>query len=146
MQSKSSLPILFACTDILPSFIELDPFSSVRELAQFFNSTLVELKCQDKNSGVENLMRYRQGAIWIVPLTESVLSNLNNDFELPSATYELDNRTRALNRLKWSRNGHEIAVGDDHGQISIFELNENFLRSSPDETKKFLRTKKNYFF
>ena len=66
--------------------------------------------------------------------------NLNNDFELPSATYELDNRTRALNRLKWSRNGHEIVVGDDHGQITVFELNENFVRSSPDETKKFLNT------
>ena len=66
--------------------------------------------------------------------------NLNNDFELPSATFELDNSrgARALNRLKWSRNGHEIAVGDDHGQITVFELNENFVRSSQDETKKFL--------
>lgn len=66
--------------------------------------------------------------------------NLNNDFELPSASYVIDNRTRALNRLKWSKNGLEIAVGDDHGQISIFELNENFVRSSPDETNRFLNT------
>ena len=66
--------------------------------------------------------------------------NLNNDFELPSASYELDNRTRALNKLKWSRNGNEIAVGDDHGQITIFELNENFIKPSTDESIKFLNT------
>ena len=59
---------------------------------------------------------------------------------MPSASYELDNRTRALNKLKWSRNGNEIAVGDDHGQITIFELNENFVKPSPDESKKFLNT------
>ncbi len=59
---------------------------------------------------------------------------------MPSASYELDNRTRALNKVKWSRNGNEIAVGDDHGQITIFELNENFIKPSPDESKNFLNT------
>lgn len=68
------------------------------------------------------------------------LWNLNNDFELPSASFELDNRTRALNRIKWSKTGHEIAVGDDHGQITIFELNENFTRPGVDESKKFMNT------
>jgi WD40 repeat protein len=54
------------------------------------------------------------------------LWNLNKNFETPSAFIEVDNRTRALNKLKWSRKGTEIAVGDDHGEISIYELNESF--------------------
>lgn len=63
------------------------------------------------------------------------LWNLNKDFETPSASISVDNRTRALNKLKWSRSGMEIAVGDDNGNISIFELNENLARPSHDDFK-----------
>ena len=66
--------------------------------------------------------------------------NLNSDFELPSATFELDNRTRALNRIKWSKSGQEIAVGDDHGQITLFELNDNFARPTLDDSQTFMNT------
>ena len=34
---------------------------------------------------------------------------------MPTASNVIENRTRALNKLKWSKNGIEIAVGDDHG-------------------------------
>ena len=68
------------------------------------------------------------------------LWNLNKDFEVPSASAEIDNRARALNRLKWSKKGTEIAVGDDHGQVSIYEINENFARPNSDESKNFQNT------
>ena len=68
------------------------------------------------------------------------LWNLNKDFEAPSASVEVDNRARALNRLKWSKKGTEIAVGDDHGQVSIYEINENFARPNSDDSQKLLDT------
>jgi dynein intermediate chain len=68
------------------------------------------------------------------------LWNLNKDTEMPTATIEIDNGVRAINKLKWSRSGTEIVVGDDHGQITIFEINENFARPDKDETRKFLNT------
>lgn len=74
--NKSSLPLLFACIDISPGFIELDPFASIRELAKFFGSTIIEKNCK-----TENTMNYRSGAIWLIPLSEAVLSSLDNDFK-----------------------------------------------------------------
>lgn len=68
------------------------------------------------------------------------LWNLNKDTELPSASIDIDNGMRALNKLKWSRKGTEIAVGDDHGHISIFEISDSFSRPDADETRKFLST------
>ncbi len=68
------------------------------------------------------------------------LWNLNKDIELPSASIEIDNGVRALNKLKWSRSGTEIVVGDDHGQIKVFEINENFAKPGKNETQKFLNT------
>ncbi len=44
--------------------------------------------------------------------------NLNKSFEQPSCSFNVDNCNRALNKLKWSLNGHEIIVGDDLGNIS----------------------------
>lgn len=68
------------------------------------------------------------------------LWNLNKDTEMPSASIDIDNGTRALNKLKWSRKGTEIAVGDDNGNLSIFEISENFAKPGPNETREFLNT------
>jgi hypothetical protein len=68
------------------------------------------------------------------------LWHLNKDTELPSASIVIDNGVRALNKLKWSRKGTEIAVGDDHGHISIFEISDSFIRPESEETRKFLST------
>lgn len=68
------------------------------------------------------------------------LWDLNNDTEMPSASIDIDNGTRALNKLKWSRKGTEIAVGDEYGQISIFEIHDSFAKPKADETQKFLNT------
>lgn len=59
--------------------------------------------------------------------------NLNKDTETPTTSIDIDNRTRALNKLKWSRKGTEIAIGDDHGEMRIYEISENFARPNSDE-------------
>jgi len=69
------------------------------------------------------------------------LWDLNKDTEMPSASADVGNHgPRALNKVKWSRKGTEIAVGDDQGQISIFEVGESFARPGADETNKLLST------
>ncbi|CAF0744585.1 unnamed protein product [Brachionus calyciflorus] len=66
--------------------------------------------------------------------------NLNKETEAPTASIDIDNRTRSLNKLKWSRKGTEIAVGDDHGEMRIYEISENFARPSSDEYENLLKT------
>lgn len=59
---------------------------------------------------------------------------------MATISVNVDNR-RALNKLKWSpRKGTEIIVGDDQGELSIYELSENFSSPSPDEFEKFEKT------
>ncbi|XP_016411542.1 cytoplasmic dynein 1 intermediate chain 2-like [Sinocyclocheilus rhinocerous] len=52
------------------------------------------------------------------------LWNLNNDTEVPTASVSVDG-SPALNRLRWSQSGREIAVGDSEGQIHIYDVGEN---------------------
>lgn len=59
---------------------------------------------------------------------------------MPTASIDIENRTRALNKLKWSKNGIEIAVGDDHGKISIVEINESFAQANIEDYDKFSET------
>ena len=72
------------------------------------------------------------------------LWHLNKDPDMPSASIEVHNGGRALNKLKWSRHGTEIAVGDDHGQITIFEINESFARPVRAEEVQLLDTVNNF--
>uniref|UniRef100_A0A673FR29 Cytoplasmic dynein 1 intermediate chain 2-like n=1 Tax=Sinocyclocheilus rhinocerous TaxID=307959 RepID=A0A673FR29_9TELE len=51
------------------------------------------------------------------------LWNLNNDTEVPTASVSVDG-SPALNRLRWSQSGREIAVGDSEGQIHIYDVGE----------------------
>ncbi|RNA08016.1 cytoplasmic dynein 1 intermediate chain 2-like isoform X5 [Brachionus plicatilis] len=69
--------------------------------------------------------------------------NLNKETETPSASIDIDNRTRAINKLKWSRKGTEIVIGDDHGEMRIYEISENFARPENDEYDKLLKTLEN---
>ena len=48
----------------------------------------------------------------------------------------------ALNKLKWAKSGLELAVGDDHGQVTIVELNEEFLSSTKTRDVDFLHNMK----
>ena len=42
--------------------------------------------------------------------------NLNKNFEQASNSIVVGNGRRCLNKLKWSKNGTEISVGDDLGK------------------------------
>ncbi|XP_051998054.1 dynein, cytoplasmic 1, intermediate chain 2a-like isoform X2 [Xyrauchen texanus] len=67
------------------------------------------------------------------------LWNLNNDTEVPTASMAVDG-SPALNRLRWSQTGREIAVGDSEGQIHIYDVGEQIAVPRSDEWTRFVRT------
>uniref|UniRef100_A0A671QD18 Uncharacterized protein n=1 Tax=Sinocyclocheilus anshuiensis TaxID=1608454 RepID=A0A671QD18_9TELE len=67
------------------------------------------------------------------------LWNLNNDTEVPTASVSVDG-SPALNRLRWSQSGREIAVGDSEGQIYIYDVGEQISVPRSDEWTRFVRT------
>lgn len=49
-------------------------------------------------------------------------------------------KRRALNKLKWSPNkGSSIAVGDDHGEISLYELTDELAHPNEDEFESLIK-------
>ena len=64
------------------------------------------------------------------------LWNLINDAEVPISTVNID---AALNKIRWTNNGLQIAVGDDQGKISIYDVNENYAQPRADDWTKFVR-------
>ena len=64
------------------------------------------------------------------------LWNLINDAEVPVSTVTTD---AALNKIRWTHNGLQIAVGDDQGKISIFDVNENYAQPRADDWSKLVR-------
>uniref|UniRef100_A0A9J7WVM0 Dynein, cytoplasmic 1, intermediate chain 2a n=2 Tax=Cyprinus carpio TaxID=7962 RepID=A0A9J7WVM0_CYPCA len=67
------------------------------------------------------------------------LWNLNNDTEVPTASMSVEG-SPALNRLRWSQSGREIAVGDSEGQIHIYDVGEQIAVPRNDEWTRFVRT------
>ncbi|XP_055071060.1 dynein, cytoplasmic 1, intermediate chain 2a isoform X1 [Misgurnus anguillicaudatus] len=67
------------------------------------------------------------------------LWNLNNDTEVPTASVAVEG-SPALNRLRWSQSGREIAVGDSEGQIHIYDVGEQIAVPRNDEWTRFVRT------
>ncbi|XP_052004529.1 dynein, cytoplasmic 1, intermediate chain 2a isoform X2 [Xyrauchen texanus] len=67
------------------------------------------------------------------------LWNLNNDTEVPTASMAVDG-SPALNRMRWSQSGREIAVGDSEGQIHIYDVGEQIAVPRSDEWTRFVRT------
>ena len=51
------------------------------------------------------------------------LWNLNNGTEVPTASISVEGNP-ALNRVRWTHSGREIAVGDSEGQIVIYDVGE----------------------
>lgn len=76
------------------------------------------------------------------------LWNLINDSEIPTASICFNNGQSALNKLKWTKCGNKIAIGDDLGKVSIVDVNENISRPKVDDSKKLTNTlnelKQNY--
>ncbi|XP_069791823.1 cytoplasmic dynein 1 intermediate chain 2-like isoform X6 [Narcine bancroftii] len=67
------------------------------------------------------------------------LWNLNNDTEVPTASITVDSNP-ALNRVKWTQTGREIAVGNSEGQILIYDVGEQIAVPRSDEWTRFART------
>ncbi|XP_058297193.1 cytoplasmic dynein 1 intermediate chain 2 isoform X8 [Hylobates moloch] len=66
------------------------------------------------------------------------LWNLNNDTEVPTASIFVEGNP-ALNRVRWTHSGREIAVGDSEGQIVIYDVGEIAVPRN-DEWARFGRT------
>jgi WD40 repeat protein len=69
------------------------------------------------------------------------LWNLINDTEVPSASIMIDG-TPALNKIRWSPTGHQIAIGDDQGRINLFDLNDAFVNPRADDWNKLCKVLK----
>lgn len=66
------------------------------------------------------------------------LWNLINDAEVPTASLLIDS-SPALNKMRWSPNGHQIAVGDDQGKISLIDVNESYTNPRPDDWSRMVK-------
>ncbi|KAM6959439.1 dynein cytoplasmic 1 intermediate chain 1a isoform 3-T3 [Aplochiton taeniatus] len=66
------------------------------------------------------------------------LWNLNNDTEVPTASVTIEGAS-ALNRVRWSSGGKEVAVGDSEGRVWIYDTGELSVPHSEDWAR-FART------
>ena len=48
----------------------------------------------------------------------------------------------ALNKIRWSPSGHQIAIGDDQGRINLFDLNEAYVSARADDWNKLCKVLK----
>uniref|UniRef100_S4RA27 Dynein, cytoplasmic 1, intermediate chain 2a n=1 Tax=Petromyzon marinus TaxID=7757 RepID=S4RA27_PETMA len=67
------------------------------------------------------------------------LWNLNSDTEVPAASVTIDG-CPALNRVRWTHSGRELAVGDSEGHLWIYEIGEQLALPRNDEWTSFART------
>ncbi|XP_024129435.1 dynein, cytoplasmic 1, intermediate chain 2a isoform X2 [Oryzias melastigma] len=65
--------------------------------------------------------------------------NLNNDTEVPTASVGVDGGP-ALNRVRWSHTGKEIAIGDSEGHVHVYDVGEQICVPKADEWTRFVRT------
>ncbi|XP_066932539.1 dynein, cytoplasmic 1, intermediate chain 2a-like [Clytia hemisphaerica] len=67
------------------------------------------------------------------------LWNLNNDTEVPTSSVTVDPMA-AINRVKWSGSGLQLAAGDDEGYIYIYDVGEQLALPRPDEWNRLVNT------
>ncbi|KAK7898763.1 hypothetical protein WMY93_019616 [Mugilogobius chulae] len=66
------------------------------------------------------------------------LWNLNNDTEVPTASVTIEGAS-ALNRVRWSAGGKEVAVGDSEGRVWVYDTGELSVVHA-DDWARFART------
>ncbi|KAJ0003619.1 hypothetical protein NQD34_008717 [Periophthalmus magnuspinnatus] len=66
------------------------------------------------------------------------LWNLNNDTEVPTASVTVEGAS-ALNRVRWSSGGKEVAVGDSEGRVWVYDTGELSVAHT-DDWARFART------
>ncbi|XP_014663057.1 PREDICTED: cytoplasmic dynein 1 intermediate chain 2-like isoform X3 [Priapulus caudatus] len=67
------------------------------------------------------------------------LWNLNTDTEVPVASINMEDGA-ALNHVRWSQSGHQLAVGDDMGKVSIYDVGEQVAVPKNDEWSRLVHT------
>lgn len=67
------------------------------------------------------------------------LWNLNCDAELPTASTVIDG-SPALNHVTWTPSGHNVAIGDNHGKIWLYDVGEQLANPKIDEWSRFSQT------
>ncbi|XP_052414796.1 dynein, cytoplasmic 1, intermediate chain 2a isoform X1 [Carassius gibelio] len=67
------------------------------------------------------------------------LWNLNNETEVPTASVTVEG-SPALNRVRWTQSGREVAVGDSEGQVHIYDVGEQISVPRQDEWTRFVLT------
>ncbi|XP_059416940.1 dynein, cytoplasmic 1, intermediate chain 2a-like isoform X1 [Carassius carassius] len=67
------------------------------------------------------------------------LWNLNNETEVPTASATVEG-SPALNRVRWTHSGREVAVGDSEGRVHIYDVGEQISVAQQDEWTRFLLT------
>ncbi|XP_026112215.1 cytoplasmic dynein 1 intermediate chain 2 isoform X2 [Carassius auratus] len=67
------------------------------------------------------------------------LWNLNNETEVPTASVTVEG-SPALNRVRWTHSGREVAVGDSEGQVHIYDVGEQISVPRQDEWTRFVQT------
>lgn len=67
------------------------------------------------------------------------LWNLNNDTEVPTSSVTVDPMA-AINRVKWSGSGLQLAAGDDEGYIYIYDVGEQLAQPRADEWNRLVNT------
>ncbi|XP_052454867.1 cytoplasmic dynein 1 intermediate chain 2 isoform X7 [Carassius gibelio] len=66
------------------------------------------------------------------------LWNLNNETEVPTASATVEG-SPALNRVRWTHSGREVAVGDSEGRVHIYDVGEISV-ARQDEWTRFVLT------
>ncbi|XP_026070254.1 cytoplasmic dynein 1 intermediate chain 2 isoform X3 [Carassius auratus] len=67
------------------------------------------------------------------------LWNLNNETEVPTASATVEG-SPALNRVRWTHSGREVAVGDSEGRVHIYDVGEQISLARQDEWTRFVLT------
>ncbi|XP_052454865.1 cytoplasmic dynein 1 intermediate chain 2 isoform X5 [Carassius gibelio] len=67
------------------------------------------------------------------------LWNLNNETEVPTASATVEG-SPALNRVRWTHSGREVAVGDSEGRVHIYDVGEQISVARQDEWTRFVLT------
>ncbi|XP_002156043.2 cytoplasmic dynein 1 intermediate chain 2 isoform X1 [Hydra vulgaris] len=67
------------------------------------------------------------------------LWNLNNDTEVPTSSITIASNS-AINRVKWSGSGLQLAAGDDEGHIYVYDVGEQLAVPRSDEWARFANT------
>ena len=62
--------------------------------------------------------------------------NINNNKETPIVHKQVQEKSRPINCLRWSRDGRRLATGDSQGYVSILQVDNDLCTPKPDDFDK----------